>query len=271
MLSKTPRRFRLGVFVCLPLAAFCCSISAHASTELSCKSEGALERASLAHVVDGDTLRLSDGRMVRLIGVNTPELGRDGLPDQPLADRARRTATDWLAGADIFLQVEAKDHYGRVLASVFRGSDRLQLGEYLLRQGLAWQVTVPPNSLYSDCLQTAEREARAVGRGVWAPQRYPVLSAASLAVSDAGFQRLRGRVSKLTDSPRALWIELDGALSLRLGKSDRAYFKGMNFKELTGKVLTLRGWLIYRGKQQRGYPPHMMHLQHPAMLEAIEE
>ena len=34
-------------------------------------------------VVDGDTLRLVDGRSVRLIGVNAPELGKSGGTAQP--------------------------------------------------------------------------------------------------------------------------------------------------------------------------------------------
>lgn len=41
-------------------------------------------------VVDGDTLRLVDGRSVRLIGINTPEVGRKGRSSEPYAEAARR-------------------------------------------------------------------------------------------------------------------------------------------------------------------------------------
>ncbi|KRE94025.1 hypothetical protein ASG76_11500 [Nocardioides sp. Soil774] len=34
--------------------------------------------ASVAYVVDGDTIRLSSGTYVRLIGIDTPEVGQCG-------------------------------------------------------------------------------------------------------------------------------------------------------------------------------------------------
>lgn len=44
--------------------------------------------ARVEHVYDGDTVRLADGRKVRLIGVNTPELGREGRADESHARAA---------------------------------------------------------------------------------------------------------------------------------------------------------------------------------------
>ena len=272
-ITGTPGRIRPGVFACLFFISVLYPASLYAENTALCTPLGKLESVQLEQVVDGDTLRLRDGRRVRLIGINTPEIGRDGRADQPLADTARRVANDWLAGETLLLEMgtEARDRHGRYLASVFRSSDRRMLGEYLLTQGLGWQVTVPPNSVYTSCLQQAEAAARAARRGVWADKRYPVLKASALVPADAGFQRVRGRVSTVTDSRRERWIELDRGVSLRLERGEIAAFGDMNFDELVGKVLTVRGWLIYRGRQPRGYPPYLMHLQHPAMLEAIEE
>lgn len=273
MNTQTPGRFRPGVFVCLLLLAGFHPPYLRADAFAHCTPTGKLESAELKQVVDGDTLLLRDGRSVRLIGINTPELGRDGRANQLLAETARRMAADWLAGETVLLEVgaEPKDRYGRYLASVFRGSDRQLLSEYLLNQGLGWQVTVPPNSHYSGCLQVAEQAARQAKRGVWAGQRYPLLKAATLVSTDTGFQRVQGRVTAVSNSRRALWIELEQGLSLRLGHDDQSYFAARNFQAWLGKQLTVRGWLIYRGKQQRGYPPHIMHLRHPAMLDAVEE
>ena len=47
------------------------------------------ETAHVRHVIDGDTFVLSDNQHVRLLGINAPELGKDGAPDQPLALDAR--------------------------------------------------------------------------------------------------------------------------------------------------------------------------------------
>ena len=55
-----------------------------------CPSPGTLPLVGVAKVVDGDTLRLVDGRNVRLIGINTPELGRDARKAEPFAVAAQR-------------------------------------------------------------------------------------------------------------------------------------------------------------------------------------
>lgn len=286
--ASAPGRIRPGVFVYLACTLSLFAPAVHAQTERFCFPQtDELHSAYLDEVVDGDTLRLKDGRKVRLVGINAPELGRDGRPDQALARRSQRVASEWLGSGPIHLHigVEARDRYGRQLATVFR-TDGYMLGEHLLRQGLAWQVTVPPNTRYSECLQRAEQVARSALRGVWAEQRYPLLKAKSLTSGDTGFQRVRGRVSDIGKSRRALWLELDNGLSLRLSRDDRVHFNSvslealnlepfnlepLNPEALAGKVLTVRGWLIYRGKQKQGHPAHLMHLRHPAMLEAIEE
>src|SRR5687767_12005955 len=40
------------------------------------------ESVRVTQVLDGDSFRLSDGREVRLIGINTPEFGKNGKPNE---------------------------------------------------------------------------------------------------------------------------------------------------------------------------------------------
>jgi endonuclease YncB( thermonuclease family) len=53
-----------------------------------CPADHIDEQVRVASMPDGDTLRLSDGRRVRLIGINTPEVAHDGRPAEPLAEEA---------------------------------------------------------------------------------------------------------------------------------------------------------------------------------------
>ena len=55
-----------------------------------CPMPDGLTSVAVQRVVDGDTLRLSDGRSVRMIGLNTPELGKQGRSDEPFAVAARK-------------------------------------------------------------------------------------------------------------------------------------------------------------------------------------
>ena len=81
LLKKAPRvgAFFVGVFW---LGA--------AQAEVYCPALGGLSTVQVRQVIDGDTLRLQDGRSVRLIGINAPEIGRKGQSDEPYAVAARR-------------------------------------------------------------------------------------------------------------------------------------------------------------------------------------
>ena len=261
MNSKAPGQLWLGVFVSALYLALAPPVHA------LCPPPQNLQAARLDSVVDGDTLRLADGRLVRLIGVNTPEIGRDGRPHEPFAVAASRAVERFL-GRELLLTegLEARDRHGRTLAAVYRAGDRAHLGEYLLAKGLGWHIAVPPNLQDLECLQKAEAEARKYRRGVWNTPIAPV-RARDLDRRHAGFMRVSGEVSRVAASRMAIWLEIDQNLSLRLDKRDLPHFSGIDLDALEGQMLTVRGWLIYRGGQSSRYPAHKMSLRHPAMLE----
>ncbi|WP_132530889.1 thermonuclease family protein [Pseudomonas aeruginosa] len=66
-------------------AFFMSVISAFAGAAEACRPTGALQNVEVARVVDGDTVRLRDGRSVRLIGINAPELAHNGRTTEPFA------------------------------------------------------------------------------------------------------------------------------------------------------------------------------------------
>ena len=97
------------------------------------------EWAEVSYVYDGDTVRLSDGRKVRLIGINTPEIGHDGQVSEPLGDAARQALQGLLVGQpQVALRYEEdrRDRYGRLLAHLYL-LDQRNVQELLLSGG--WQ------------------------------------------------------------------------------------------------------------------------------------
>ena len=238
----------------------------------NCASTSPLVWGELKYVVDGDTLHLKDGRKLRLIGVNTPELGHNGRPDQPLALEARRLVERFFAADKrVGLQVgaEPRDHYGRQLVHIYR-SDGEALSAQLLEAGLAWRVAVPPNLAQQDCLAEHERRARASARGVWSEPVYQAKPSADLTAADGGFGLVSGRVEHVTQTAKGWWIDLEG-LSLRLPRDKLVYF-GKNLPDswLRRQVI-VRGWIIDRSGtaavKKRGYAPFLIQLQHPSMIE----
>ncbi len=72
--------FWAGILSVLPLPAVAAVV---------CAPDRIDAQVRVSHVIDGDTVRLSDGRHLRLIGVDTPELAHNGAPAQPLGIEAR--------------------------------------------------------------------------------------------------------------------------------------------------------------------------------------
>jgi micrococcal nuclease len=114
-------------------------------------------------IADGDTFSCRDGREVRLIGIDTPELGQGES-----GRRARRALARLVPpGSAVRLErdVAPRDRYGRELAHVWSGS-RL-VNETLVLDGWAVLYTVPPNVKYADRLERAQKKARESGAGLW--------------------------------------------------------------------------------------------------------
>ena len=122
-------------------------------------------------VADGDSFRCTDGRRVRLIGIDSPE-----SQQHPYGDRSRQALLELLtAGAAVRLETDVAptDRYGRLLAYVWIGP--VLVNEAMVRDGWAVLYTVPPNVKYADRLSRAQNEARARGAGLWSQRGFDCL------------------------------------------------------------------------------------------------
>ncbi len=124
------------------------------------------ELAVVGHVNDGDTLRLRDGRRVRLVQIDAPELHGDCYGKAALA-ALRRLAPE---GARVRLErdprLDARDRYGRLLRYVLVAGRNLNI--VLVREGAASPYFYrSERGRYAQTLLTAVDEARAARRGYW--------------------------------------------------------------------------------------------------------
>ena len=70
--------------------------------------------------IDGDTFDTGDER-VRLIGVDTPEIGYNGEPDEPGAQKAKRVTQRFLDKNDVTLGRPATLHTRRLTGPLLSG------------------------------------------------------------------------------------------------------------------------------------------------------
>lgn len=245
------------------LIAFLLACSPATVDATDCSAVRAGEQAHVSHVFDGDTVKLADGRKLRFIGINTPEIGHHGEPNQPFAIQARAFLNDLLNahGHALKLQpgTEAHDHYGRLLAHAF-----LETGEnvavQLLDAGLATAVVIPPDTWAADCYQQHERMARAARRGLWSLPAYEPQDGARLPPDTRGFRIVRGRVTGIRRTRYAVRLDLDGNLEIRIPTKDLSYFEPGYLDSLKGGNVEVRGWI------KTGREGLRVNVRHPAAL-----
>ena len=133
---------------------------------------GVAEGVRLHSVVDGDTIRITlDGelRRVRLIGVDAPELGRNGASDECYAQEATVLLESLLAGDGLELRADSSqgdaDRYGRLLRHVFVGDSSAAVG--LLAAGAAREYTYDEPYAGYEAHRAAEAAAIEARAGLW--------------------------------------------------------------------------------------------------------
>jgi len=228
-----------------------------------CRPGGPLEQATVAWHYDGDTLRLTDDRRVRLLGIDTPEMNyHKGTPPQPLADAARRRLQTLLPkGSPVGLarDRQRQDRYGRELAHTYR-PDGTSVEEVLLREGLAVSFILPPNRSQVDCLLAAERQARLARRGLWALPAYAPQAAASVR-ADGSYRLVRGRITSAVQRGNWILFKLDDRVQLRVAHADWTGFVPADHLAWRGRTV------VARGKIQSRHGQPQIRLWHPAQIE----
>ncbi len=219
------------------------SLTANAETD--CRAAHLDEYADVSYVHDGDTVHLDDGRKLRLIGINTPELARHDRPEQAFAQAARDTLIKRLARHDnrvaLVYGKERQDRHERTLVHLF-SPDGDNLQAHLLAQGLATAIAHPPNLTYAECYARMEKAARCRGSGIWSQPDDAVLQATQLNADSAGFHLVSGKIDRVKSSKKGVWLFMAG-LMIGIYREDLAHFDTAELLSLTGKPLIVRGWL----------------------------
>ena len=123
---------------------------------------------TVKYINDGDTITLANGKRVRYIGINSPEIDHDQHKAQPFGYAARTFNKQMVLNRKIRLDfdLERHDRYGRLLAYVFL-PDGSFLNERLLQQGYAFFLYKKPNLKFSQRLLNAQQGAMKACKGLW--------------------------------------------------------------------------------------------------------
>jgi endonuclease YncB( thermonuclease family) len=231
-------------------------------------------------VIDGETVALDNGDIVRLAGVLAPRPlpGADPGADWPAASAARAALESMVTGQKLFLASPSRkpDRYGRLVAHAFIGEAerRRWVEAELARMGY---VRVSPPGASRECvagLLAAEREARKARRGLWAEAAYQIKDAGkpqALLDSELRFELVEGLVHRVSASRSGVFIEFgkrwreDFTVLIR-GRDRQAMAKaGIDLALLAGRRIRVRGFIERRnGPFLRVTVPEQIELLDPA-------
>ncbi len=135
-------------------------------------SQGDSATVQVVRVIEGDTIQIccvfGDRVKVRYIGINTPETHHPARGVEPYGKEASEANRRLVDGKTVRLEfdVQQLDKYGRTLAYVYL-KDGTFVNAWLVENGYAMVMTVPPNVKHQELFLKIQREAREERRGLW--------------------------------------------------------------------------------------------------------
>ena len=211
-------------------------------------------------VYDGDTVQLEDGRKIRLLGINTPEIQHGDKPIEAGGDEAKIWLMNKLQHAKVRLEIgeEKTDKYGRTLAHLFT-ENKEHINLSLVKAGLATISIYPPNLQYVDELVAVERQAQQNKQGIWNRSEYAAIPVDSLTdAGHPGWTRVVGKVIAIRETPKSVYLVFSSRFEARIERQWLDLFPDVN--GYVGNTVEVRGWL------NKNKDHFSLLIRHPAAL-----
>ena len=126
------------------------------------------ESGRVARIADGDTLRLTDGRRIRLVQIDAPEPGSECFGTDAIDELAALAPP----GGEVELErdpaLDDRDRFGRLLRYVHAADGTVNVNLVLVERGAAAPYFFRGDrGRYADNLRDRAEAARAARRGLW--------------------------------------------------------------------------------------------------------
>lgn len=214
-------------------------------------------------VIDGDTIVLQNGELVRYIGIDTPEI------NEPYYHEAKMRNTVLVMGKMVRVNVcpsDPRDKYGRVLAWVYYGETFIN--EQLLREGMAKVLIIPPCGLpKAREFEAAELEARKKRIGIWGavagPRMIQTIRPEEALLYLGREVTVSGTVDTVRPGEKAWFLEFRGGFQAVIPRRFQNEFTqaGKDPQSFAGRTVTVTGVVT----EHRGRPEMILDI--PSRIE----
>ena len=226
----------------------------------------------VVEIVDGDTVKLRDGREVRLVGLQAPKLplGRRGFKTWPLAGEAKQALSRLTLQQTVTLHFGGRrmDRHGRVLAHL-AGTDGSWVQGRMLSLGMARVYSFRDNRAAVRAMLELESRARRERRGIWRHPYYRVRRDTDAGRDIGSFQLVEGRVRAIATVRDRTYLNFGADwrrdFTVTVRNRHRRLFDaaGLSLGSLEGRRIRVRGWL-----DSRNGP--MIEATHPEQIEILD-
>ncbi|WP_244550764.1 thermonuclease family protein [Bradyrhizobium sp. Rc3b] len=214
-------------------------LASHTALAMPCQFESQSE-GRVAAIVDARSVRLDDGREIRLAGIETTATTKQAL-------------ASLLASRDVTLRGndDTPDRYGRQGALVFIGESDTSVQAMLLAQG---DALVSAEITDKDCaaaLMASEAEARRQKKGSWAdPSAIKNAESPDDILAGIGrFMVVEGKVLSVRQAGAMTYLNFGRnwtrGFAVTISKRTLPAFEnaGITLKSLESKRIRVRGWV----------------------------
>jgi endonuclease YncB( thermonuclease family) len=266
-------RIRLILAACALILARAPGFEAAAqqAAPAACAGEAGGESA-IAEIADAQTLRLADGRFVRLANLYLPPPASGEYAFNATAD-AIRLLKALALGRKAALRYGGRreNRYGIHLAQVALPSEGFWLQERLIRSGLALYTSTLDNRACAEELLAAEAMARRDKVGLWRSGFFHVASATDIRLlreAVGSFQLVEGKAVSVSERGSGAYLNFASdwrrGFSVRLTPGAVRLLKssGRKAADFRGKSLRVRGWL-------RWSRTPLIEADHPEQIEVL--
>lgn len=176
-------------------------------------------------VVDGDTIAVrmnGKSETIRLIGIDTPETNDPRTGVQCFGKEATAKLKS-VIGTRVSIERDSgegeRDKYDRLLAYIY-SEEGTMLNKYLIAQGYAYEYTYDDAYKYQKEFKSAQADAKAKKRGLWAPDAcpekapvtkriVPVPAPVVPAVAPAAAQAPQPTTTKAAEEPKPASVQVE--------------------------------------------------------------
>lgn len=218
--------------------------------------------------IDGQSLRLKDGAILRLAGIIAPD--PQNRVEQAQAEAARKALQTLVVGKILQAQApqDRRDRHDRHLLQVADSEGRWLQGE-LLSAGLARVWTQPDAIERAAEMLALEAQARSQRRGLWALPYFAILTPETASSALDRFQIVEATIADVARVRGTVYLNTGADwrsdFTARLERPAVGLFAeaGRDVAALKGKRVRIRGWLrLYNGP--------FIDVTHPQQIEVLD-